>query len=286
MKLAYLDCPSGISGDMTLGALVDCGVELAAIQAGIDSLGFPNIKLTQRRDEAQGLPGLQGEGACTSRSMPIGICTTSPRRSTPARSSRRRRRTWPSGSSPASARRRPRSTAPRSARSTFTKSARSIRSPISSAARSACRCWASIGSSARRCRPERATSRSSTAASACPRRRRRRFSRAFRWRPRSCPFELTTPTGAAIVKTVADEFGPLPPMTIQTIGLGAGDRDMKEQANILRLIVGEAGNGTGQRSGLGAGNQPRRHQRRDHRPHARRSCSRPGRSTSIRRASR
>jgi uncharacterized protein (TIGR00299 family) protein len=61
--------------------------------------------------------------------------------------------------------------------------------------------------------------------------------------PSVCPCELTTPTGAAIVETVADEFGPLPPMTIQTIGLGAGDRDMKEQANILRLILGEAGNG-------------------------------------------
>jgi pyridinium-3,5-bisthiocarboxylic acid mononucleotide nickel chelatase len=56
----------------------------------------------------------------------------------------------------------------------------------------------------------------------------------------SVPFELTTPTGAAIVKTVADEFGPLPAMTISSIGLGAGDRDLKEQANILRLILGEA----------------------------------------------
>ena len=54
------------------------------------------------------------------------------------------------------------------------------------------------------------------------------------------PFELTTPTGAAIVKTVADEFGPLPAMTIETIGLGAGDRDMKEQPNVLRLIIGQA----------------------------------------------
>jgi len=52
--------------------------------------------------------------------------------------------------------------------------------------------------------------------------------------------ELTTPTGAAIVKTVADEFGPLPPMTMQTIGFGASDRDLKEQPNVLRLIIGES----------------------------------------------
>jgi uncharacterized protein (DUF111 family) len=54
------------------------------------------------------------------------------------------------------------------------------------------------------------------------------------------PFELTTPTGAAIIATVADEFGPLPAMKIRTIGLGAGDRDLKEQPNLLRLIIGEA----------------------------------------------
>ena len=37
MRIAYLDCASGISGDMTLGALIDSGVDLAAVQAGIDS---------------------------------------------------------------------------------------------------------------------------------------------------------------------------------------------------------------------------------------------------------
>ena len=43
MKIAYLDCLSGISGDMTLAALIDAGVDLAEIQAGIDSLvGDPN----------------------------------------------------------------------------------------------------------------------------------------------------------------------------------------------------------------------------------------------------
>ncbi|MFO0885749.1 MAG: LarC family nickel insertion protein [Pirellulales bacterium] len=51
--------------------------------------------------------------------------------------------------------------------------------------------------------------------------------------------ELTTPTGAAIMATVADQFGPLPAMTISSIGWGAGDKDFREQPNLLRLIVGE-----------------------------------------------
>lgn len=50
--------------------------------------------------------------------------------------------------------------------------------------------------------------------------------------------ELTTPTGAAILTTVVERFGPLPAMTIDTIGLGAGTRDLPEQANILRLFLG------------------------------------------------
>jgi len=50
--------------------------------------------------------------------------------------------------------------------------------------------------------------------------------------------ELTTPTGASILRTVAESFGPLPAMTIDAIGLGAGTRELKGQANILRLFVG------------------------------------------------
>ena len=50
--------------------------------------------------------------------------------------------------------------------------------------------------------------------------------------------EQTTPTGAAILATVVEAFGPLPAMTVQQIGLGAGTRETKEVANILRLMVG------------------------------------------------
>jgi uncharacterized protein (TIGR00299 family) protein len=52
--------------------------------------------------------------------------------------------------------------------------------------------------------------------------------------------ELTTPTGAAIVSTIVDHFGELPPMRIEQIGYGAGDKDFKEQGNLLRLFVGES----------------------------------------------
>lgn len=50
--------------------------------------------------------------------------------------------------------------------------------------------------------------------------------------------ELTTPTGAAILTTVVDQFRSLPPMVIEAIGLGAGTRELEGQANILRLFVG------------------------------------------------
>ncbi|MFQ5441737.1 MAG: nickel pincer cofactor biosynthesis protein LarC [Thermodesulfobacteriota bacterium] len=52
------------------------------------------------------------------------------------------------------------------------------------------------------------------------------------------PFELTTPTGAAIVKTLAGQFGPIPSMTIEAAGYGAGKKDFKGAANILRVIKG------------------------------------------------
>jgi uncharacterized protein (TIGR00299 family) protein len=51
--------------------------------------------------------------------------------------------------------------------------------------------------------------------------------------------ELTTPTGAAIAATLSSGFGVMPPMRISSIGHGAGDRDFKESANVLRVLIGE-----------------------------------------------
>ncbi len=51
--------------------------------------------------------------------------------------------------------------------------------------------------------------------------------------------ELTTPTGAALATTLSARFTTMPPLRIHSIGYGAGDRDFTENANVLRAVVGE-----------------------------------------------
>ena len=52
-------------------------------------------------------------------------------------------------------------------------------------------------------------------------------------------FELTTPTGAAILTSVVSEYTESPVMTVDRIGHGAGTKDFLDRPNILRLLVGE-----------------------------------------------
>jgi pyridinium-3,5-bisthiocarboxylic acid mononucleotide nickel chelatase len=51
--------------------------------------------------------------------------------------------------------------------------------------------------------------------------------------------ELLTPTGAAIITTVCTEFGPIPRMTTDVTGYGAGTRQYQDFPNVLRVLVGE-----------------------------------------------
>ena len=50
--------------------------------------------------------------------------------------------------------------------------------------------------------------------------------------------EMVTPTGALLISSYASTFGPLPPMTVRTIGYGAGARDLPEAPNVLRVVIG------------------------------------------------
>ena len=59
--------------------------------------------------------------------------------------------------------------------------------------------------------------------------------------------ELLTPTGAAIITTVCREFGPIPRMTAQATGYGAGTREYKDFPNVLRVLLGEVNGATDER---------------------------------------
>jgi uncharacterized protein (TIGR00299 family) protein len=53
--------------------------------------------------------------------------------------------------------------------------------------------------------------------------------------------ELTTPTGAALLATLAESFGPLPHLRVEQIGYGAGTKDLTQAPNLLRVFIGEDG---------------------------------------------
>lgn len=52
------------------------------------------------------------------------------------------------------------------------------------------------------------------------------------------PGELATPTGMALLTTLATTCAPVPPMTLQAIGIGAGSRDFPDRANVTRVLLG------------------------------------------------
>jgi hypothetical protein len=55
----------------------------------------------------------------------------------------------------------------------------------------------------------------------------------------STQFELTTPTGAVIISTLGSSFGPMPPMKLERVAYGAGDKEFPGMPNVLRLFIGQ-----------------------------------------------
>jgi uncharacterized protein (TIGR00299 family) protein len=235
MRIAYLDCASGISGDMTLGALVDAGADLAAIQAGIDSLGFAACRLVTSEVKKRGFRATQ----ITIEHQPEHahrhlhqITAMIDRGNLSPRSRDMATRIF-------------RKLAEAEARvhgSTIEKvhfhevgAVDSIADVVGAAIG-----FDLLGIERIVCSPvptghgyvEIAHGRCSIPAPATG-----ELLRGVPLAPLDVAGELTTPTGAAIVAAIAHEFGPLPAMTVERIGYGAGQKDFP-QPNILRLLVG------------------------------------------------
>jgi uncharacterized protein (TIGR00299 family) protein len=255
MRIAYLDCASGISGDMTLGALIDAGVDLAAVQAGIDSLGLPSCRLAVREVKKCGFRATQltveHEPEHKHRHLHhieamIASSTLTERQRDLAR------RIF---GKLAEAEAKVHGTTIEKVHFHEVGAVDSIADIVGSAI-----AWDLLGVQRMVCSPvptgrgfvEIAHGRCSIPAPATGELLRNVPLASF-----DCEGELTTPTGAAIVAALVDEFGPLPAMTVDKIGYGAGQKDF-QQPNILRLLVGESTTGEAplQRAGQGADVSP------------------------------
>jgi uncharacterized protein (TIGR00299 family) protein len=248
MRIAYLDCASGISGDMTLAALIDAGADLAAIQSGISSLGLASCRLVVSEVRKRGFRATQvavehePDAAHRHLSHVLALIERgqlSPRARTMATSIFRKL---------AEAEAKVHGTTIENVHFHEVGAADSIADIVGAAIgfdlwdveRVVCSPVPTghgfIEIDHGRCSiPAPATGE---------------LLRGVPLALLDVEGELTTPTGAAIVAAMADGFGPLPAMTIERIGYGAGLKDFP-QPNILRILLGEA-----LPAGLQAGNRP------------------------------
>lgn len=236
MRLAYLDCFSGISGDMMLGALVDAGVDLALLNQAIESLGLPGCRLSAQEVRKNGFRALQvmvqTEPEHAHRHLHHILRMIDGSRLTERQKDRAKRIFGRLAEAEATVH----GTTVEKVHFHEVGAADSIADIVGSAVG-----WDLLGVDRIVASPvPTGTGRVKMAHGECaiPAPATAELLTGIPLAQSSVPFELTTPTGAAIVATLADQFGPLPSMEIQRIGCGAGQRDLQEQPNLLRLFLG------------------------------------------------
>ncbi|NOY30146.1 MAG: nickel pincer cofactor biosynthesis protein LarC [Planctomycetes bacterium] len=236
MRIAYLDCASGISGDMMLGALVDAGIDLATLQAGIDSLGLPSCRLAIEEVKKRGFRAVQltveHEPEHAHRHLHH-IVEIIERSSLTEAQQNLALRIF---QKVAEAEAKVHGTTIEKVHFHEVGAVDSIADIVGSAIG-----WDLLGVDRVVCSPvPTGTGFVNIAHGRCaiPAPATGELLRGVPLAASDVKGELTTPTGAAIVSVLVDEFGPLPAMEISTIGYGAGQTDF-DHPNILRLMVGE-----------------------------------------------
>ena len=235
MRIAYFDCFSGISGDMTLGALVDAGVDPGAILDAVASLDLP-VELafeTVRRGELRANYArvvCQPEHA--HRRLDQIEAMIDRATITPPQAELARRIFQRLGEAEA----RVHGVDIQDVHFHEVGAADSIVDIVGSA----------VGLDllgvdrfeASPVPPGRGTVRAAHGRMSLPAPATAELLKGIPLAESTVTMELTTPTGAAILGTVAEAFGPLPAMTVESIGVGAGTKNLPDQANVLRLFVG------------------------------------------------
>ncbi|MGB8324961.1 MAG: nickel pincer cofactor biosynthesis protein LarC [Candidatus Acidiferrum sp.] len=239
MKVAYFDCFSGVSGDMTLGALLDAGVSLDLLRTELNALNLSGWELASEKVWKNGMAAtylkVRAEDTSTHRSLTtiLGIIDTS------------------SLSSPVKAR----------ASGIFKKLGEAEAAvhdvPLEKIhfhevgavdaiidIVGACVGFNALGIERFACSSLNVgggTAKMVHGVLPVPAPATARLLMGKPTYSTGIQRELVTPTGAAIVATLCDAFGPQPAMQVSAIGYGAGTADLEGQPNVLRLMIGEAG---------------------------------------------
>lgn len=239
MRIAYLDCASGISGDMTLGALVDAGADLDVIHAGIATLGLPpEVKIVAQEVKKRGFRATQitVEHQPQKHHRHLRDITTMIDGSSLA--TRQKELATRIFNRLAEAEAQVHGLSLQMVHFHEVGAIDSIADIVGAAI-----AFDLLGIERIICSPvptgsgfvQIAHGRCSIPAPATA-----ELLKGVPIAPSNITSELTTPTGAAIIAALATSFGSLPPMTVERIGYGAGQRDLAEQANILRVLIGES----------------------------------------------
>ena len=238
MKIAYLDCFSGISGDMLLGALVDAGVPLDRLNEAVGSLGLPGCRLVAREVKKLGVGATQVtveyQPEHVHRHLGDILALIEAGRLTTRQKAHARR----IFTRLAEAEAKVHGTTLEEVHFHEVGAADSIADIVGTAVGldllGVDRLVASpVPTGTGRIRIAHGEFSVPAPATA-------ELLRGIPLAESAIAQELTTPTGAAVLATLAEAFGPPPAMTTDRIGYGAGQRDLPNQANVLRLLVGEA----------------------------------------------
>ena len=244
MRIGYFDCFSGVSGDMILGALVDAGLALERLQAGIAALGVPGIALSAERVRRGAFTGTLVHVHTDERGHPHrhladveAILNQAPLpdpvRFDAARIFRRLAEAEAGVHGTTPDRVHFHEVGALDALADVVGAAWGIRElGLERLSVSAINLGGGFVQAAHGKMPVPAPGTAALLAGVP----------AY---GSEVPMELATPTGVAVLTTLARDYGPMPTMTVERVSYGAGQRDLEGQANLLRLIVGESAAGPG-----------------------------------------
>jgi len=237
-RLAYLDCASGISGDMTLGALVDAGVALDEISRAIDSLGLIGLKLSATEVRRHSLRATKIHVDCPPEDKHRHLHHIVEMIDRSSLTDRQRATARDVFTRLAEAEARVHGTTIEKVHFHEVGAADSIADIVGAVVGFDLLGVERIVGSPVAVGSGKVTIAHGTVSVPAP--ATAELLRGIPIASSDVPMELATPTGAALLKVMAQGFGSMPSITIDRIGYGAGTRDVPGSANVLRLIVGQA----------------------------------------------